>query len=113
MLKVYHNNRCSKSRQALDYLDQRGLPYEVIYYLDQPFKFEELEELVQKLNVPLKDLLRKGEEEYKMFIKGRDLSDKGIIQLMVEHPKLIERPVVVNGNQAVIARPAQLIEKIL
>jgi arsenate reductase (glutaredoxin) len=113
MLKVYHNNRCSKSRQALEFLDQRGLPYEVIYYLDQPFEFEELEELVQKLKVPLEALLRKGEEEYKMFIKGRDLSDKAIIQLMIEHPKIIERPVVVNGNQAVIARPAELIEKIL
>ena len=113
MIKVYHNNRCSKSRNALQYLDSKGIEYGVIYYMEGVLTEELVVSLLKKLHLSAADVLRKGEETYKELIKGKDLSESDLIRLMVAHPNLIERPIVVNGNQAVIARPTEAIDKIL
>ena len=103
--KIYHNPRCSKSRQTLEILKSNGIEPQIIEYLkDVPTK-EELTELLQKLNMQAVDILRKGEAAYKENYKGKDLSNEEWIEAMVKFPKLIERPIVVKNKKAVLGRP--------
>ena len=103
--KIYHNPRCSKSRQTLEILKSNGIEPQIIEYLkDVPTK-EELTELLQKLNMQAVDILRKGEAAYKENYKGMDLSNEEWIEAMVKFPKLIERPIVVKNKKAVLGRP--------
>lgn len=107
-ITLYHNPRCSKSRQALALLEGRGLTPTVILYLETPPSPKELTDLIKKLGIPPRDLLRKGEEEYQTSgAANPQLTDAELIRLMTQHPKLIERPIVVAGNKAVIARPPE------
>jgi len=110
ILRVYHNPRCSKSRQAIQFLEESGSQFEVVEYLKNVPNSAELTAIVKKLGISPFDLVRKGEEIFKTNYKGKTLSDKEWIQAMVDHPKLIERPIVVKGDKAVIGRPTEAIE---
>ncbi len=110
MIKIYHNTRCSKSRNSFDLLTEKGLEFETIEYLKTPLTKEELIDLVSKLGIEAKELIRKGEKDFKENFKGQELSESQWIDAMIQFPKLIERPIVVKGNQAVIGRP---IEKVI
>lgn len=113
MIKIYHNNRCSKSRCALEVLENSGKDFEIIKYLeDMPTK-KELQQLIKMLNIEPIDLVRKNEAIWKSEYKNKDLTNDAIIDAMLAHPKLIERPIVVNGDNAVICRPTENIHKVL
>jgi len=112
-MKIYHNPRCSKSRQGLAILEDSKNPFEVIKYLDKPFAKEELAELIKLLGIKPIDLVRKNEAIWKENYKGKTLTDNEIIEAMVNHPKLIERPIVVANGKAVIGRPPEIIKTIL
>lgn len=109
---IYHNSRCSKSRQALCFLDDIQGTYEVVEYLKTPPTLEELKEIVRKLGIRPEELLRKNEPEFKEKFAGRTLSDKQCLAAMVRYPQLIERPIVVKGDMAVIARPTERIAEL-
>lgn len=109
-MKIYHNSRCSKSRDSFNLLTEQGIKFETIEYLKTPLTKEELRVLLAKLNIPAKDLIRKGEKDFKENFKGKELSEEQWIEAMLEYPKLIERPIVVKGDKAVIGRP---IEKVI
>jgi arsenate reductase len=108
MIQIYHNNRCSKSRCALQYLEESKLPFEVVNYLQNPPSTSELNELLQKLNLEPLDIVRKNETIFKEQFKNKSLSRTAWIQVLHENPILIERPIVVGENSAVIARPPEL-----
>ena len=113
-LTLYHNPRCSKSRGALELLESRGLTPNVVRYLDTPLDAAQLRNLLGKLNISARQLLRTGEDEYKTLnLADSDLSDEQLIDAMAAHPKLIERPILVVGNNAVIGRPPEKILEIL
>lgn len=106
-MKIYHNPRCSKSRQTLQLIEEKGVDVEIIKYLEEKPSQEELKEVISKLGISPMDLLRKGEAVYKENYKGKELSDDEWIAAMVENPKMIERPIVVKGNKAVLGRPPE------
>ena len=109
-MKIYHNPRCSKSRDSFNLLSEKGIEFETIEYLKTPLTKEDLTGLLVKLSIPAKDLIRKGEKDFKENFKGKELSEKQWVEAMLEYPKLIERPIVVKGDKAVIGRP---IEKVI
>ena len=113
MITIYHNSRCSKSREGLQLLKNSGKDFEVREYLKEPVSEKELSELLQKLGLAPIELVRTQEKLWKENYKDRDLSDEELIRLMAENPKLIERPIVFKGNSAVIGRPASRIEELL
>ena len=113
-LTLYHNPRCSKSRGALELLEARGLTPTVVRYLDTPLNAAQLHDLLGKLDISPRQLLRCGEDEYKALnLADSNLSDEQLIAAMVEHPKLIERPILVAGDKAAIGRPPEKILEIL
>ena len=113
-MKLYHNTRCSKSRGALEVLRERGIEPELVYYLETPPSASELRELLRMLGIPARELLRKGEEEYRALgLDDESLSDDALIEAMAAHPRLIERPVFVNGGRAVVGRPPERVLEIL
>lgn len=113
MIKIYHNPRCRKSREGLAYLQEKGVEFETVLYLQDTPDKGELQEILDALGITPMELIRKNEAVWKSAFKGKELSDAQLIEAMAAHPKLIERPVVINGNKAVIARPASLIDSIL
>ena len=113
MITIYHNARCSKSREGLQLLKDSGKDFELREYLKEPFSEKELSDLIQKLNIAPIELVRTQEKVWKDNYRNRDLSDKELIRVMVENPKLIERPIVVKDNFAVIGRPASRIKELL
>jgi arsenate reductase len=113
-LTLYHNPRCSKSRAALSLLEERGLQPNIIRYLDTPPTRAELVSLLQKLQLPARQLLRRGEDEYQMLgLDNPDLSEEQLIDAMLQAPKLMERPVLVVDGRAVIGRPTERLLEIL
>ena len=113
MIKIYHNPRCTKSREGLKILEESGQDFEVIKYLEDIPDNKELKEIIRILGITAEQLVRKNEAIWKENFKGKVLSDDDIVDAMVQYPKLIERPIVVNKNKAVIGRPPQDILKIL
>lgn len=113
MIKIYHNPRCSKSRQGLEILNESNLQFEIVKYLENPLTKNELQTIIQFLNITPIQLIRKGETVWKENYKNIDLTDEQIVEAMVKHPKLIERPIVVKNNIAVIGRPPTLIKELL
>jgi arsenate reductase len=112
-ITIWHNPRCSKSRNALTYLQEKGVDLNIIKYLaDTPSK-DELKKTLELLNISAKELIRTKEEIYKTLNLKDETDENRLIEAMVENPKLIERPVVIKGNKAVIARPLENIDKIL
>ncbi|VXC67493.1 putative oxidoreductase [Pseudomonas sp. 8Z] len=113
-LTLYHNPRCSKSRGALELLEARGLQPTVVRYLETPPSANELRELLGKLGISARQLLRSGEDDYKALgLADTSLSEAQLIDAMTSHPKLIERPILVAGNKAVIGRPPEMILELL
>lgn len=113
MITIYHNPRCGKSREGLQLLEQLDKPFTTVKYLNEPLNKQELSSILNKLGIPPLDLVRQKEVIWKENYKDKQLSDDQIIDAMISHPVLIERPIVVNGNKAVIARPAEKIKEIL
>ena len=113
MITIYHNPRCGKSRECLAFLETKNQSFEVVKYLESPLNYEELCSLIQKLNLSPIDLIRTKESIWIENFKGKTLSNEAIISAMVAHPILIERPIVVYKNKAIIARPLSKIEEIL
>lgn len=112
MIKIYHNPRCRKSREGLEFLENSGETFEVVRYLEDVPTKEELESIVACLGIPTEALIRKNEPIWKEKYKGRLLSDEELINAMIEYPKLIERPIIIKEKKAVIGRPAENIEKL-
>lgn len=105
---IYHNPRCSKSRQTLQLLEDNGVAPEVVLYLETPLVAAQINELLKKLGIGARDLLRKGEDAYKdNNLADGSLGDKELVAAMATHPKLIERPIVVRGAKAVLGRPPE------
>ncbi|BFM17203.1 arsenate reductase (glutaredoxin) [Maricurvus nonylphenolicus] len=108
MVTIYHNPRCSKSRQTLALLEENNIEPEVVLYLDTPPSAATLKDLLGKLGISARELLRSGEDAYKENnLKDKALSDEQLIEAMVAHPKLIQRPIVVKGDKAVLGRPPE------
>lgn len=115
MVRIYHNPRCSKSRETLALLQQQGIEPQVVLYLDTPPDIDTLKTLLQQLGMhSARELMRRGEEIYKTLgLASNDLSEKQLLQAMVKHPKLIERPIVIQGDRARIGRPPEAVLEIL
>jgi arsenate reductase len=112
-MKIYHNPRCGKSREGLAILQESKLSFEIINYLENRLSTAELTEIIKLLGISPIDLVRKNEVIWKENFKGKNLSNSEIIIAMVENPKLIERPIVINNGKAAIGRPPELIKSIL
>lgn len=113
-ISIFHNPRCSKSRGALELLEERGIQPEIIRYLETPPSAAELKALLGKLGIGARQLLRTGEDEYKeLDLANPALGDDQLIAAMASHPKLIERPIVIVGDKAVIGRPPEKVLEIL
>lgn len=113
MIKIYHNPRCQKSREGLKILEESGKTFTIVKYLNQPLEKEEIEEILDLLAISAEELIRKKETIWKENYKGKELSKKELIAAMQEHPKLIERPIVVTKEKAIIGRPPEKIKEIL
>ena len=114
IVKIYHNPRCGKSRQTLQLLQEQGIEPEIIEYLKTPPSAEELNDILQKLGMEPRDLMRKNEAEYKASgLNDESLDRQALIKGMVKHPIVIERPIVVANNKAVIGRPPETVLTIL
>ncbi|GAA3606543.1 arsenate reductase (glutaredoxin) [Flavivirga amylovorans] len=113
MIKIYHNNRCSKSRCGLEILEKSGKEFEIVKYLEDVPNKKELKDLINLLGIKPIELIRKNESIWKEKFKNKDLSDAEIITAMIENPKLIERPIIINGKKAVIGRPPEKILDII
>lgn len=112
-ITIYHNPRCSKSRQTLNLIEESGANVEVVPYLINPPSAEELDRILTKLDLEPEQIIRKGESLYKSDFKGKPYSRKEWIKILVKNPILIERPIVVKGNQAVLGRPPENVKKLL
>ncbi|MCY0109534.1 MULTISPECIES: arsenate reductase (glutaredoxin) [Pseudomonas] len=113
-LTLYHNPRCSKSRGALELLEARGLTPNVVRYLETPLNAAQIKALLGKLGISARQLLRTGEDEYKMLqLADTNLSEAQLIAAIAEHPKLMERPILEVGDKAVIGRPPEQILELL
>jgi arsenate reductase len=111
---IYHNPRCSKSRETLALLEGRGISPRIVNYLETPPTVAELKAILKSLGLKPRDLMRMGETRYaELGLKDRDLDDDALIALMVANPILIERPIVVSGKKAAIGRPPEAVLKIL
>ncbi len=105
---IFHNPRCSKSRQTLALLQERGIEPDVVLYLEQPPSASALQDVLKKLGISARQLLRRGEDEYQALgLDNADLSEQDLIAAMHRHPKLIERPIVVRGARARLGRPPE------
>lgn len=113
MLKIYHNPRCSTSRKGCDILEGIHQPYEIINYINNPLSFDELKDLIHKLGLKPIGLVRTKEQLWKDEFEGKEMTDDEVIKAMQQNPKLIQRPVIVKGEKAIIGRPAELIKDFL
>lgn len=113
MIQIYHNSRCGKSRECLAFLEDSSKEFEIIKYLDDVPTFDELKTIIKKLDLKPIELVRTKEKIWIENFKDKIMSDDEIIQAMILNPILIERPIVINGEKAVIARPLEKIAAIL
>lgn len=113
-ITIFHNPRCSKSRQTLQLLQGQGIEPNIRLYLEDSPSADEIKDILKKLGISPRELLRKGEDAYKENqLSNKELSDEALINAMVEFPKLIERPIVINGDQAKLGRPPEQVLEIL
>ncbi len=113
-ITIYHNPRCSKSRQTLGLIEEKGIQPEIVLYLETPPSEKEIISILKKLGIAPRELLRKGEDAYKeLGLKDDVHSDADLIQAMHKHPKLIERPIVIKGDKAVLGRPPENVKSFL
>lgn len=112
-ITIWHNPKCSKSRNALNLLDEKNINADVVNYLDKSITKDELKKILSLLEMNAKELMRKGEEVYKKLNLDKETSEEKLIDSMIENPILIERPIITRGNKAVIARPIENLEELL
>lgn len=112
-ITIWHNPRCSKSRNAVALLEEKGLKFKTLKYLDEQLKPKDIKDVLSKLDISAKDLLRKKETIYKDLELDSVNSENALIKAMIENPKLIERPIVVKGEKAAIGRPIENISELL
>ncbi len=110
---IYHNPRCRKSREALNFLEEEGVDHEVVKYLDKPLKPKDLKLILAKLDLNVSDVIRKEEQLFKEKYKGLDFTDDEWLMVLEENPKLLQRPIVVKGSKAVIGRPLENVKNLL
>ena len=113
MITIYHNARCSKSREGLQILKNSGQEYQVKEYLKEPLSEKELRDLLDKLGMAPMEIIRTDENIWKEIYKDRDVDDEELIRAMVAHPALIQRPIVVKDDSAVVGRPPSRINELL
>jgi arsenate reductase len=113
MITIYHNPRCGKSRECLAFLETSSHQFEVVKYLENPLNFNVLVTIIEKLKIKPIALIRTNESVWVEKFKGKELSDVEIIQSMVDYPILMERPIAVYGDKAIVARPLEKIKEIL
>ena len=111
-MKIYHNPRCRKSREGVQYLTDRGVEFEIIEYLKDILSKETIQILLNKLNITALELVRKNEKIWKENFKDKNLSEKELIEVLHKEPKLIERPIIEAEFKAVIGRPKENIDKL-
>lgn len=113
-IKIYHNPRCAKSRATLALLEENDVSPEIIYYLEHPPSSAELKQLLRKLNLGIRDILRRNEAVYEELGLGDEgLSEEIVFDLVANHPILIERPIVVRGDRAILGRPPENVLQLL
>lgn len=114
MLTIYHNPRCSKSRQTLALIEGAGISPEIVRYLDEPFSKSQLQDILNKLGFESpRELMRKGEAIYKELNLKNEMNTDELLEAMMSHPKLIERPIVVSGQTAILGRPPENVNEFL
>ncbi|SFU70326.1 arsenate reductase [Pustulibacterium marinum] len=113
MITIYHNPRCGKSREGLQLVEASGQDFEIVKYLNDVPTENELKGILKKLGMQPMELIRTKEAIWKENFKGKEFTDDELVTIMVENPKLIERPIVINGNKAVVGRPPENIKDIL
>lgn len=107
MIKILHNNSCSKSRGILEYLDENGVPFEIIDIIKKPLSETELRTVLKKLNCSVKALVRTNDKTYQEKFGGRQLNDEDLFRILLKYPSLIQRPVIIKGSVAMIGRPLE------
>ena len=107
MIKVLHNNTCSKSRAILEHLDENNVPFEIIDFMETPLKELELKTLLKKLNTDVQGLIRKNDRIYQERYMGKNFSEDEWIKILVENPALIQRPILIKGSVAMVGRPIE------
>jgi arsenate reductase len=112
MIKIYHNSRCKKSRAGLAYLKEKGVDFEIIEYLKNPIGEDELKDVLVKLNKKPQEMIRTQEEVYRKQFKGKSFTDDEWVKIMVENPKLIQRPIIVKEYKAVWADPPENLDRL-
>jgi len=112
-ITIWHNPRCSKSRNALNLLEEKNIEANVVKYLDETPSKDELKDILNKLNMTAQELMRKGETIYKELALENETNEDKLLEAMINNPKLIERPVIIKGDKAVIARPIENLEELL
>lgn len=113
MITIYHNPKCRKSREGLQYIQDKGLEFTIVEYLKTSFSRKEFKDLLMKLNMRPAEIVRTQEDEFKEKLKGKSFNDEEWITILLENPKLIQRPIVVKNHKAVLAQPADEIERLL
>lgn len=113
MLKIYHNPQCQKSRAGLDYLKRKGIPFDIVEYIKHPLTEKELGKLLVKLNKKPAEVIRTQEEYYRKNIRGKSFKDHELIRILVENPKLLQRPVIEKDYSAVVGDPVENIDNII
>jgi arsenate reductase len=113
MMKIYHNPQCKKSRAGLQYLKDKNIPFEIVEYLKNPLTEKQLEGLLVKLNKRPQEIIRTQDDYYKKNLKGKDFQDHEWIRIMIQNPRLIQRPIVEKDYKAVIGDPPENIDVLL
>lgn len=113
MIKIYHNPRCRKSREGLEYLQNKSSDYSIVEYLKTGLTNDDLEEILLKSNLKPIDLIRKQEEVFKKELKGKKFTDEEWLKIIVENPKLLQRPIIVGKHRAVLAQPAEKADDVI
>ncbi len=113
LITIYHNPRCSKSREVLQLLEERNEDLEVVLYLENPPTVEELQKLLKQLDKKPKDIVRSKEKLWKEKYRDKKLSGKRLLQILSKNPQLIERPIVIKNEKGIVARPTDSVKKIL
>ena len=113
MIKIYHNPQCRKSRAGLQYLKDKKIPFEIVEYLKNPLTEKQLETLLAKLNKKPSEIVRTQEDYYKKNLKGKAFNDHEWVRILLQNPRIIQRPIVEKNYKAVIGDPAENIDLLL
>ncbi len=113
MIKIFHNPRCKKSCEGLKYLQKKNVEFQVIKYIEEGLTKEQMDEILLKINCRPIDIIRTQEEYYKKELKGKKFSDNEWVKIIIENPKLLQRPIIIGKYKAILANPANLVDSLL